>query len=682
MAEPRAVRTDIQALRAVAVLSVVLYHFWPQHLPGGYVGVDVFFVISGYLITAHLMREVLRTGTISLPRFWARRVRRLLPASLLVLVASALITFAVVPSANWQSFFWEIISSAFYFENWTLAANSVDYLAANNIATVAQHFWSLSAEEQFYLVWPLLILAAVFVAIKVRRSASPERAVTVTLAVVTVASFVLSLYLTHTNPSQAYFITPVRAWEFGVGGLLALIGSAKATGNQHVRAAVSWLGLAAIAITVLTYTAATPFPGTAALLPVFGALAVLWAGSSTARWAPSALFALRPVGFVGDISYSLYLWHWPIIVGGAFFFGGSSNVPEKIGMLALSFVLAWLTKKYVEDPARSTSSFLARRKSSGLTFVAGLAAMCLVLAVGVTGLTIVNQRAEAAANLASSAEKNPVVCLGAAAMDPTRSCDNSSLGDIFAPDPAGLKADTGPGFDCAAGTGRAYRVCHYGSSAPDAVRIALVGDSHASMMMPAMLSQLEKKGWSLDTYIGKACVWGNMGTDPVCDPRRDVQKTLENAHYDGIVLADTRLAQASGYKEVPAGTPDSRVAGYKKAWAPVLATGTKIMVISDNPSFENSDIDCLAASGSASAAQACTVTPDYAWRDNDAATEAAKTSKGVNLIDLSSFYCADDKCPLVIGNVAVYYDPTHITATYSTTLGPYVWKGMERVLAK
>ncbi|MGO2097226.1 MAG: acyltransferase family protein, partial [Candidatus Microbacterium stercoravium] len=218
-AATRGFRPDIQALRALAVMSVMLYHLWPNRLTGGFVGVDVFFVISGYLITSHLIRERAKTGRIALGRFWARRAARLLPASLLVLVLVGLATLAFVPNALWPQFFGDVTASALYVQNWHLLFDSVDYLAADNLASPVQHFWTLSAEEQFYVLLPLLMVLSMWVFRKL-----PWRMVMlVAIAAATVASFVFSIVQVELAPSAAYFSTFTRAWEFGAGALLAFV---------------------------------------------------------------------------------------------------------------------------------------------------------------------------------------------------------------------------------------------------------------------------------------------------------------------------------------------------------------------------------------------------------------------------------------------------------------------------
>ena len=215
------VRPEIQGLRALAVVLVVVFHLWPYRLHGGYVGVDVFFVISGDPITSHLAREVEQTGRLRVGRFWARRIRRLLPASLLVLAVSAVTILIWVPQSYWQQFMREIVASAIYVQNWALAADSVDYLAATNVASPAQHFWSLSVEEQFYVAWPLLLVAAVWLAARFGHW-SRRSAIIVMLAVIGAASLAYSVIFTTSNPSVAYFSTATRAWEFAAGGPLGI----------------------------------------------------------------------------------------------------------------------------------------------------------------------------------------------------------------------------------------------------------------------------------------------------------------------------------------------------------------------------------------------------------------------------------------------------------------------------
>ena len=302
------------------MLLVVLFHLWPTRLPGGYIGVDVFFVISGFLITSHIVREVDRTGTVSLTGFWARRMRRLLPAAYVVLLGSAAGVLVWVPRLLWQQFFGEILAAGLYVENWTLALNSVDYLAAENSPSPAQHYWTLSAEEQFYLLWPLLVLLGLWLAKRGldrlddrgSRSTRARSIVFAVLATTTAASLAYSLWVSATNPAWAYFVTPARAWEFGAGALLAFAPPAGRRLAPRARAGLGWVALAGLLACSLIFDASTPMPGTAALWVVAAAMAVIWVESPGVAWASSRLLGLRPARFLGDISYAVYLCHVPV----------------------------------------------------------------------------------------------------------------------------------------------------------------------------------------------------------------------------------------------------------------------------------------------------------------------------------------------------------------------------------
>lgn len=353
------VRPEIQALRAVAVGAVVLHHGWPAVAPAGYMGVDVFFVVSGYLITALLLREVGRTGRISLGDFYLRRARRILPAAVVVLLTVSAATLALVPHRDWADWFRQIVASALYSENWQLAADSQIPSRADLASTPVQHFWSLSVEEQFYLVWPLLLILAVVVARRRGRSEVPT--LLVVLGVITAASFVHSIVLTVGDYNLAYFSTIARTWEFGAGGLLAVLAASPAVGWERLRSAVSWAGLVLIVVPIVTFRDLQGFPGPWALLPVAGTLAVIWAGLPATRWSTAGLARLRPVQWLGDVSYSLYLWHWPIFMFTPLLIGMPSPSWVMVLLVVLSLLVAGLSKALIEDPFRTRANPVSAR---------------------------------------------------------------------------------------------------------------------------------------------------------------------------------------------------------------------------------------------------------------------------------------------------------------------------------
>ena len=507
-------RPEIQALRAVAVLLVVVYHFFPSALPGGFIGVDVFFVISGFLITAHLLREIDRSGRISLGAFWARRARRILPAALFTLLCCALATIAFVPETYWQQFLLEIRDSSLYVQNWHLAASAVDYLAAQNNPSVVQHFWSLSAEEQFYLVWPVLIM---FAALLARSRSTVVRAswIAAALWTVTALSLAYSIYYTEANPAAAYFVTPTRAWEFGAGGLLALLPRPSRAGGA-ISSGLSWAGIAAIVVTAFAYSDRTPFPGYHALLPVLGALAVIRAGAPTRSWAPTPFLKLAPVQFLGDISYSVYLWHWPLLVLAPFAIGRPRDTMITISLLVLTVLAAWLTKILVEDPVRIRPILSAR--PARWTFASVVAGTALVAIVAASGNAHVGARIHEDQRAAARIVSDKPRCFGAASRDPLRACRNSKPGTGVVPTP--IAARDGRNSPCARIQRRPLSICGFGVPTSRATRtVALLGDSHAQHWRAALEIVARARKWRGLSITRTGCAYTGE-TEVMLEPAR------------------------------------------------------------------------------------------------------------------------------------------------------------------
>lgn len=571
----RGLRPEIQALRAAAVLLVVLYHLWPQVLTGGYVGVDVFFVISGFLITGHLLREVERTGRVRLAEFWARRARRLLPASFLVLLATAGAVFIWIPQIFWIQFLRETVASALYVENWVLASDSVNYLATSNVASAAQHYWSLSVEEQFYAIWPLLIVVAMWLGR--RASAQRKRIITgAVLGVVVLASFACSVIVTAGMPAAAYFVTPTRAWEFGCGGLLALLPASVLNRGSRLKPFIAWLGWVLILVVGVKYSSSTSFPGTAASLPVIGTLAVIWAGTPVQGWSPTRAVSLPPVQWLGNISYSLYLWHWPLIVIAPYVFGYSQlALGEKSLLLALAVLLAWLTKRWIEDPVRS-GAFLASKRPRRTFGLAG-AAMIIVVVPALIGVSAV--QANVNSQVAVRAKLSKSACFGAASIDPMKDCSTSKF-PVISPDPALAPQDSPAIYftqpPCLAG-GTALPDCEFGDPA-SSLRVALIGDSHAAQWEPALQQLAEKYGWDLHLYLKTNCAFTaakRSASYSSCSVwSSNVAKALKREKPFDLVLTSF-FAENLGL-EIDDGsvTRSAAEAGFRQVWKPLIKRGS------------------------------------------------------------------------------------------------------------
>ena len=679
------VRPEIQALRAIAVLLVVIYHFWPSALPGGFVGVDVFFVISGFLITSHLLREVQHSGRISLPAFWARRARRILPAAFFVLVLCAVATIAFVPETYWQQSLTELRASTLYVQNWQLAASAVDYLAAQNDPTLVQHFWSLSAEEQFYLVWPVLILLAALLA-RGRGTAVRVKWIAVTLFTVTALSLAYSIYYTEANPAAAYFVTPTRAWEFGAGGLLALLPSLGRP-RAALSRAVSWAGIAAIVVTAFTYSVGTPFPGYQALLPILGALAVIWAGAPALRWAPTPAMKLAPVQFVGDISYSVYLWHWPLLVLAPFVTGQPRDLPVSIVLLALTFLAAWLTKILVEDPVR-IGPILSGRPARW-TFASVLAASLLVAAFTAGGDSYLRAQIQEDEQVSARVLAKKPRCFGAASRDALHPCKNPKLRLAVVPSP--IAARDRHNSRCTRVQTRPLRMCAFGARpGKNTPTLALIGDSHGSHWRGALDIVARARRWRGLSMTRTGCYYTGA-IQVLLEPARTRclrwKQELLRWFPKHPEVSTVVVSQASGGRGVegPSGQDkfDAQVAGFIKGWKALPASVKHIIVIRDNPKIVEHTLGCVqrALDARRRADRAC-AEPRRTALDADAAAAAARRlrSPRVQVIDLTRFMCGARQCYPVVGGVLVYKNQTHLTDVFVTSLGPYMLRQVDTLM--
>ncbi|WP_214467223.1 acyltransferase family protein [Microbacterium flavescens] len=679
-AEPSRFIPHVQGLRAIAVLAVVLYHFWPGRVTGGYVGVDIFFVISGFLITGHLMRELTATGAVRLGQFWARRARRLLPASLLVLLFCALVAMSpyLTPTSALPNEVQEILASTFYVENWFLALNSADYLNHSGDPTTVQHYWSLSLEEQFYVLWPLIMLLAAWIGVKFFRGAR-RRAVITTLAIVTVISFVFCVVFTITDPAPAYFVTFGRMWQFGVGALVALVPLLRVR-NAIGSFVLGWAGILVLVYVIFTFDGQTPFPGYMAALPTLGAAAVL-AASNTARWwYPTRVLSIRPAQFVGDISYSLYLWHWPLIIIAPSVPFWGLTIYHRVALLVLCFVLAWLTKRFVEDPARGWKVLTSR--PARVTLWTSLGAMLLVAAVAATAWFVNAPAYTAGVRDIQQLQESPPPCFGAASvLDP--SCADAEFGDTILPAPGFAGIDRPADEQCFVQLTDARPVsCTFGSDEPDAPRVALVGDSHAYQLLSTFERIAEQEGWQLVTWFKGACPWN---TTPLSTPgafgaactdwREGVTSAMADADLDAVFTAAiaTTPYSSAGFDS----SYDAAVAGYVNAWDAMLDQGVPVITVVDNPVWETDPNKCLRTRD----ATECDGLRSDVLVADDPLRAAADQRESVTLLDFTDVFCGEELCVPVVGGANIYRDQDHLTVTFADTLAPWYAEAIRDGLA-
>ena len=662
---------EIQVLRAVAVTLVVVYHFWPGALTGGFVGVDAFFVISGFLITSHLLREADRTGTVRLWAFYARRVRRLLPASVFVLLFVALGTFLLLPTDLWSATAKEVTASGFYVENLWLASKAVTYSASNDIASPVTHYWSLSAEEQFYLVWPGLIILSCLGARRWLRGRTTTT-VGATLLAVTVGSFAFSVWATQTHRAAAYFITPTRAWEFGAGALVVLL-MRKWAPSLGLSRVLRWLGLAGLLAAGWLYSGATAFPGYAAALPVLATAAVIVAGD-TGRADPSdRVFRLRQVQWLGDVSYSVYLWHWPLLVFAPYILRHPLGTPELLVLLVICLGISGLSKRYVEDGTRYWPRL---RLTSRATLSA--AAVAMVVIALVSGTQIYAAGVEEQENAALLADVSARPCFGGPAMENRAKCPDAITG---LPLVAVTKVDAPwaakPGCR-GTGTDPSVLTCYWGTGKPTRV-VALIGDSHAEHWRSALHRIAKAKNWQIVEMFSGGCpatyarstMFERRSRDgEVCRAWTAKATTKLRAIAPDDIIT-TGYAQQNGYD--PAG---SGPAGFARVWRDWLAF-SRVTVLRDIPTTAHRNgPQCLAIN--AGKPQACANPRAAVLVDDDMMRAARPMRTEVNLVDLSDYFCDPSRCFAVIGGASVYYDYDHMSAQFGATLAPALLRSLPK----
>jgi|SRR5690625_217323 len=670
----KAFRPDIEGLRAVAIGLVLVFHAGVRFVPGGFVGVDVFFVISGFLITGLLVREVQRDGRVSLARFYARRAKRLLPAAGLVLAVTSVLTWLTVSVVEWKTFGWDIIGSALYVVNWVLAGRSVDYLAEDVGVSPVQHFWSLAVEEQFYIVWPLLI---VFLAWWLRRHAAARTRVVLGIGIffLIVPSFVWSLYLTDANPERAFFVTTTRLWEMGIGSFVAIGVPLWKKFSPKFSTIFGWLGLGAVVLSGFVITAETAWPGYAALLPTLGTAAVIIAGFTATKYGPGLLLSWRPAVWVGGLSYSLYLWHWPLLVAATAYWG---ELGAKKGLLitALAFIPAYVGHKLVENPFRfappiAKSNRLALSLGANFSLIGVIAGLGLIVAVPNTNGT------GPSGDGGSQSE-----ALGAAIFnekgedfDPVEDLQNI---DWFVPSAVDATADVPPAYSngCHADQLEANPIrCEWGDTT-GAVKIVVVGDSKIEQWEPALDTIAKKHGWHMFAFTKSACAFGtavqsNKGNPytSCADWNKNVLNEIDEIAPDVVITSSRAREALISPGESTETSGDVMVNGMIDAREIITDAGIGLITIMDNPSPGENIYECVADNFPNLAA--CTfMRSDGEKASGKRVLTLASEAVDGTMIDLNKYVCPTEVCAPVVGNVLVYRQASHLTDTYIRSLRP------------
>jgi len=674
--KPPKFRPDIEGLRAFAVVSVVLYHASLLDVYSGYIGVDVFFVISGFLITRLLLESVGKSGIRALPTFYTRRIRRLLPAAMTVVVATVVAARFWAPPLSVRPIAVDGIFTTFYGLNYRLAVEGTQYLNEGSAASPLQHFWSLAVEEQFYLCWPILIVLVVLLGRRYRNAL-----LALLLAVIVVVSFRYSVLSTRTDPPWAYFSMGTRAWELALGGLVAVSASALTRLPRPVAWAGGWLGLTAVVASAFVFNGRTPYPGSAAAMPVVGA-AVLIASGCAVQGGAGRLLGVRPLQFGGRMSYSWYLWHWPMLVIAPMILHHALTWPQRTAVVVLSLGAAVITFRLIENPARSL-------RLPNLQWFAGGAALsgsAIAAAVLVIALVppLVGRGGNARLLHVSSAASGSVAMQMEAAVE-------AGLKSIAAPanltpQPAKAHGDlpSSSGNECHADLlVVAQGPCVYGDPTGK-YTVVLFGDSHMQQWQPAFTVAGARDKWRVVNWTKSSCPPAQMTLFDAqlnriyteCDTWRS--RTLQRiAALNPTVVVLTGLDS-----EAPASWSPAKVAADMAATVRTLqqTTTARIVYLEDTPYPGKNIASCVAAH--LDNVRPCNFALKNAYTypaRHQAITEAMRQLGGVTLINPAAWICPKGACPAIVGNLLTYRDQSHLSVEFSSWLAPLIMSVLDEL---
>lgn len=650
--------SEVQGLRALAVLMVVTYHVWLGRVSGG---VDVFLLISAFLLTLSFVRKAEARKPFRLVSYWLHLFKRLLPAAVVVILGVLIGTWAILPPGRWPDVLDQAWASLLYRQNWLLADTAIDYYAQDHAAaSPLQHFWSLSIQGQVFILWPLIFAgAAVLHRTVLRRTGISYRLVlAVAFGAIFAVSLAYSVQQTATNQAYAYFDTRTRLWEFALGSLLALAVPFIKPGRL-LRTVLGWAGLIAMISCGLLLTVERSFPGYAALWPTLSAAAIIVAGQSGSRLGVDRLLSWKPLVALGNNSYALYLWHWPVLV---FFLAqmgiSTPSLAQGLGILAVSLVLALLTTRFVEAPLRRWHWPERKTWRTAVVVVA-----CGALLAGPVALWQTQLTAEEAAAAAQPKDLTP----GATALMPGNAGKPTPEATVI-PAPVAMKDEwaslDGPCTGANVPDNPLLASCSE-LSKPDVVtkRIVVLGDSHAQQYMAALGPIAKQHGWEVVTLLLGNCRFGAETPDRVaeCNAFNKASSEYVLQHRPDAVFTVASLT----HKVAPF---ETEVPGYVDGIRPFTDAGIDVVGIRDNPRFTINMPECVQKKG----ASAPECNPPLA--ESLAASSPLDDYKGtverLYLMDMSDFICAGGTCPAVVGNVYVYKDDNHLTKTYVQSMIP------------
>ena len=652
-------RKDIQGIRAVAVLLVLAYHARVPGFSGGYVGVDVFFVVSGFLITTLLVREYDTTNTISLKNFYARRIRRLLPASLVAAIGTLILSRIWLEPLRLDELTQDARAAALFATNIVFAVRESDYLQSALPPSPLQHYWSLGVEEQFYIFFPLILL----ILLKLRKKS--KTLLTTGLFMITVTSFIACIVMTSAQESIAFYLLPFRAWELGIGALLAVLGQKLDFIKTTNREILGWIGLVAILITSFRFDGQTAFPGHLAGLPVLATILLINSGDNS-KFGPSRVLELQILQWFGSRSYSLYLWHWPLlIVARAANKADLSQVQIVLCILA-TLVLGELSFRFIEQPIHQVPKPLASANRSlafgALLIVVGLAASFITAprkAEATLPIASENSTQQTTSTIFQYSENQlrellsqaPKITELPADLEPPLAVLDSDEPEIYKLGCHDHTFDTPP-------------TCIFGNLESQ-TSIALVGDSHAAQWFEPLRKIAEQQDWKLQIFTRSGCT--PLGLDN--GVLATCKTWLKNVVAE-IQSGDFSLVLISGFtdrEDLVDESPDGFTNNISELHAAITLGSQKVIYLADTPGPQMHVPICLSAN--IQTVQNCNFERDKAFNEQTAEIlRGVWSSETSRFVDLKNWFCTEQICPVVIGSMVVYRDDSHISTAYALAL--------------
>ncbi|MFC3420072.1 acyltransferase family protein [Salinicoccus hispanicus] len=652
-------RPEIEGLRIIAALLVAIYHIWMMRVSGG---VDVFFVVSGFLITTSLLSKYARDGYVKFSTFILGLLKRLLPNALMVLIFVTVAGYFILPEVRHFDTMKEIIASLFYYENWQLAVIGTDYLDQTNEKSPVQHFWAMSIQGQFYVIWFLIVSLTILIFNKTKFAF--KKIFFTILAVLFATSLAYSIYLTAVNQPWAYFDTRTRVWEFAVGGLLMLF-IFKIRLPGIISTMMGWIGLVGLISTGLLLDVEGSFPSYVALWPVMAAVFVMLAGQNPTRFGVEKFLGSRAMVKLGGLSYGLYLWHWPLLSFYYVIFNTKDvSVIHGIAIILLALGLSFLSTNLIENPINryiSKNNFTLKAFRPIFALV-----VTLVIAVG-AWFGISQYQSSATANLAGSSEY-PGVMVNVEGFDQTSFEEKDPI-----PAMSEVKEDKEESYTngCQQGIDEAeVELCEYGDVENPEYIVAVVGGSKSTHWTSPVKVFAEEDNIKVLNVTKSGC---RFSLDPVsaedCNEWNEnvVQKLVE-ADVDAVItLADIARPDET---EVPQ--------GYLDQFNRLEENGIEVLAVRDTPYFNEDIPECITAKGADH--EDCSVQTDAVYPTPSAWDKLENPPENVHYVDYHEYFCEEDTCGPIIGNVIGYYDHDHMTKTFAESFAPILREDLMKVL--